>query len=216
MFKKILIGLAVLIVIFVGIVFTRPDTFHVERSATMPAPPAAIYPLINDFHRWSEWSPWDKLDPAMKKDYEGTSGVGAKYHWVGNDKVGEGRMTITDTQPSDKVVIQLEFMKPFEATNVTTFTLLPSAVGTQVRWAMDGPQNFMAKAFSLFMNMDQMIGKDFESGLSALSALSATEAQKLAAAADVAKKAAEAAAAAASPSPAPAVVPAPAKPAKKK
>ncbi len=203
MVKKILLGLVALIVVFLIVVATRPDTFHVERSAIVSAPAEAVFPLIADFHRWSDWSPWEKLDATMKKDFDGGPGVGGKYHWVGNDKVGEGRMTITDAHAPDKVVIKLDFIKPFEANNVTTFTMKPAGPGTQVTWAMDGAQNFMSKAFGLFMNMDQMIGKDFESGLSTLSSAAAGEAKKQAD-----EEAARNAAAAPSPSPAPAAVPA--------
>jgi uncharacterized protein YndB with AHSA1/START domain len=212
MLKKILIGLAVVIVLFLVVVATRPDTFHVERSGTVNAPPEAVFAVINDFHHWGEWSPWEKLDPAMKKDYEGGPGVGAKYHWAGNDKVGEGRMTITDAHAPDKVAIKLEFMKPWEATNATTFTLKPAGAGTSVTWAMDGNQNFMAKAFGLFMNMDSMIGKDFEQGLANLNAPAGAEAKKEA---DEAAAKAAAAAAAAQPSPSPAPVAPPPVPAKK-
>jgi uncharacterized protein YndB with AHSA1/START domain len=210
MLKKILIGLGVLIVLFVVIVATRPSVVHIERTATMSVPPEAVFPLINDFHNWAKWSPWDKRDPAMKKDYEGGPGQGAKYHWAGNDQVGEGRMTITESHPNDKIAIQLEFIKPMEGTNTSWFTLAPAGKGTKVVWAGDFNMNFMGKAFGMFMNMDEMVGKDFENGLAQLDAT---------AAADVKKQAEEAAAklAAAQPSPSPApAAPAPAVPAKKK
>jgi hypothetical protein len=207
MLKKVLIGLGVIIVLFLIFVATRPDTMHVERSGNMTAPPAAVFPLINDFHRWAEWSPWDKLDPSMKKDYEGGPGAGAKYHWAGNDKVGEGRMTITDSHANDKVAIKLEFMKPFEATNATTFTITPAGTGSKVVWAMDGNLNFMAKMFGIFMNMDESVGKDFEAGLAGLNTASSAEAKKQAE--EAAKAAAAAAAAAASPSPSPMPAPPP-------
>jgi hypothetical protein len=210
MLKKILIGLAVIIALFLIFVAMRPDTFHVERSANMSAPPEAVFPFVNDLHKWSEWAPWDKLDPNMKKDYEGGPGPGAKYHWVGNDKVGEGRMTITEAHAPNKVGIKLEFIKPWEATNATTITIMPAGVGSKVTWAMDGSQNFMAKMFGLFMNMDEMIGKDFEAGLATLGNLSAAEAKKQADEA-AAKAAAAAAAAAPSPSPTPAPAAPPAK-----
>src|SRR5262249_7146798 len=124
---------------------------------------------VNDFHAWPAWSPWEKLDPQMKKTFEGpASGVGAKYAWTGNDKVGEGRMTIEKSEKPSTVGIKLEFLKPFEATNATTFTFAPTAKGSKVTWAMDGENNFMAKAASLFMDMDKMIGGDFERGLTAM------------------------------------------------
>jgi hypothetical protein len=215
MLKKILIGLAVIIALFLIIVATRPDNVHVERSGNMTAPPEAVFPLINDFHHWAEWSPWDKLDPAMKRDFEGGPGMGAKYHWVGNDKVGEGRMTITESHPSDKVAIKLDFIKPFESNNTTTFAITPAASGSKVVWGMDMPQSFMAKMFGMFMNMDEMVGKDFETGLANLNTASQSEAKKQADEA-AAKAAAAAAAAAPSPSPTPAPVAPPAKGGKKK
>jgi uncharacterized protein YndB with AHSA1/START domain len=218
MLKKIAIGLGVLIVLFCVVVATRPDALHVERSAVINAPADVIFPILNDLRRWPEWSPWEKLDKNIKKEFEGPpSGVGAKYHWVGNEQVGEGRMTIVDVRPNEQVGIKLEFIKPFEAQNTVTFTLKPAPGGTQVTWAMDGKQNFMMKAFGLFMNMDQQIGKDFEEGLQNLKGLAEGAARK--AAEEAAKKAAELAASP-SPSPAPAAPPpappAPAKPAKKK
>ena len=213
MLKKILIGLGVLIVVLVVIVATRPNVVHIERSATMTAPPAAVFPMIDDFHHWAEWSPWDKRDPAMKKDYEGGPGQGAKYHWAGNDQVGEGRMTITESKPNEKIAIKLDFIKPMEGSNNTTFVLAPAGAGTKVTWAGDFNMNFMGKAFGLFMNMDEMVGKDFETGLAQLNTVASAEAKKQADEA-AAKAAAAAAAAQPSPSPAPAAPPAP--PAKKK
>jgi Polyketide cyclase / dehydrase and lipid transport len=181
MLKKILIAVAVVLAALVAVIATRPDTFRVQRSIAIAAPADVVFPYLNDFHRWGEFSPWDKLDPAMKRTYEGAQvGVGASYHWVGNDEVGEGRMTITESKPNEKVAIKLEFIKPFAATNLTDFTLLPAAEGVSLSWAMSGENNFMSKAFSLFMNMDSMIGKDFEAGLASLkkAAEAATAAQK--------------------------------------
>jgi uncharacterized protein YndB with AHSA1/START domain len=169
MARRILIGVAGLIVVLVLVIVTRPSTFHVERSTTIAAPPESPFALVNDFHAWPAWSPWDKLDPQMKTTYEGpAAGVGAKYAWTGNDKVGEGRMSIEKSEKPSQVVIKLEFIKPFEATNMTTFTFAPTETGTKVTWAMDGENNFMAKAASLFMDMDKMIGTDFEQGLQAM------------------------------------------------
>jgi uncharacterized protein YndB with AHSA1/START domain len=212
MLKKILIGLGVVIVLFVIIVATRPSVVHIERTATMTAPPAAVFPMVNDFHSWAQWSPWDKRDPAMKKDYEGGPGEGAKYHWAGNDQVGEGRMTITESKPNEKIAIKLDFIKPMEGSNTSLFTFTPAGAGTKVTWSGDFNMNFMGKAFGLFMNMDDMVGKDFESGLGQLNAVSAAEAKKQAD--EAAAKAAAAAAVQPSPTPAPAAPPAP--PAKRK
>ena len=168
MLRKILIGVAAVIVVFVVVVATRPAAFHIERSTSMAAPPDVVFAQVNDFHAWSAWSPWEKLDPQLKRSYEGaTSGVGAVYAWTGNDKVGEGRMTIEKSSPS-LVAIKLEFIKPFTATNAATFTLAPAPDGTKVTWAMDGNNGFMAKAASMFMDMDKMVGDDFERGLAAM------------------------------------------------
>jgi uncharacterized protein YndB with AHSA1/START domain len=194
MFKKILIGLVVLVGGFAAFVATRPSTFHVERSATIKAPPEVLFGQVADFHKWQDWSPWEKLDPTMKKTYSGpSSGEGAAYAWVGNDKVGEGDMTITSAQPNEKISIRLEFLKPWKAVNTATFTFKPAGDITTVTWAMDGEHNYVGKAFALFMNMDQMIGGDFDKGLAGLAMVSEAEAKK---------KAEEAAKAAAAPTPA--------------
>lgn len=160
-------GLALLLVLLL-IVGTRPDDFKIERSAEMKAPPAAVFSRINDFHNWKEWSPWEKLDPNMKRTYDGEPGKGAVYTWTGNDQVGEGRMTILESKPDEFVSIKLEFIKPFAATNRAIFTLVPSGEGTKVTWAMDGKNNLVAKAFHMIMDMDQLVGKDFEAGLASL------------------------------------------------
>jgi uncharacterized protein YndB with AHSA1/START domain len=173
MFTKILIGLAVVIIILVVVIATRPPGFKVERSATINAPPATVFGQVNDFHKWEAWSPWEKMDPAMKKTIEGPpSGTGAKYHWVGNDKVGEGQMEITDSKPAELVKIKLDFIKPMASTSDTLFTFTPEGSGTKVTWTMSGKNNFMAKAFSLVMNMDKMVGGDFEKGLAQMKAVS--------------------------------------------
>jgi len=179
MLKKIGIGLAVVLVALVGFIATRPSTFHIERSTKIAAQPEVVFGQINDLHKWQGWSPWEKLDPAMKKTHSGApSGTGAVYSWVGNKDVGEGRMTITDSRPSELVEIKLEFLKPFEATNKTTFSVKPGGDGSNVTWSMDGSNNFMSKAFGLFMDMDSMIGKDFEKGLAGMKQISEAEAKK--------------------------------------
>ena len=135
----------------------------------MAAPPAEVFAHVNDFHKWADWSPWEKLDPAMKKTFSGAaSGPGSVYEWTGNDQVGTGRMTLTDSTPSDLIRIKLEFLKPFEATNNTEFIFKPEGAGTKVTWNMAGNNNFMAKAAGLFMNMEKMVGGDFEKGLAQL------------------------------------------------
>jgi hypothetical protein len=168
------VALVVIVAAFLGFVATRPADFRIVRSRTLAAPPDVVHAHINDLHRWSGWSPWEKLDPAMKREFSGPdSGPGASYHWVGNKQVGEGRMTITDSRPPQSVTIRLEFIAPWTATNTTQFDLAPSGTGTQVTWTMTGSNNFMAKVFCVFMNMDKMVGGDFEKGLAGLDAITA-------------------------------------------
>jgi hypothetical protein len=158
---------------FAAFVARRPSAFRLARSRTMPASPDAVFAQINDFHRWPAWSPWEKLDPSMHREISGpASGPGATYYWKGNQKAGEGRMTITDSVPGRNVTIRLEFMKPWKAVNTTRFDLQPSGDGTAVTWEMTGHNNFMAKAFTLFMDMEKMVGPDFERGLAGLEAAS--------------------------------------------
>ncbi|MBK7975311.1 MAG: SRPBCC family protein [Deltaproteobacteria bacterium] len=177
MLKKIGLGLAAAVVLLVIVIATRPADFKVSRSRTLAAAPEVVFAWLDDFHRWHDWSPWEKLDPGMKREVGGApSGTGATYHWVGNDKVGEGRMTITDSQPPRTVTIRLEFLKPFAATNTTLFELAPSGTGTTVTWTMSGHNNFMAKAFSMLMDMDATVGPDFERGLANLDAATASAA----------------------------------------
>jgi hypothetical protein len=177
MIKKILlyglVVIALIVVVFCAVVAMQPATYHIERSATINAPAAVVFAQVNDFHKWDAWSPWAKLDPSMKQSFEGApSGPGAIYSWTGNDKVGEGKMTITDSRPAESVKIKLEFVKPFAATNATNFNFKPQGNQTEVTWTMDGNNNFMGKAFGLFMNMDKMVGADFEKGLAQMKAVS--------------------------------------------
>jgi uncharacterized protein YndB with AHSA1/START domain len=163
---KILIAIAVIIIIFLVIAALQPADFRVVRSATIAAPPAVVFEQVNNLRNWEAWSPWAKLDPNMKTRYEGaTAGSGASYAWVGNHEVGEGRMTITDSRPTDSVDIRLEFVKPFACTNAVEFTFKPEDDQTTVTWSMAGKKNFMAKAVHLVMNMDKMVGGMFEKGL---------------------------------------------------
>ena len=166
MLQIILIAFAVIVIVLVVIVALQPSDFRVARSATISAPPPAVFAQVNDFHKWEAWNPWGKIDPAMKQTYEGApAGVGAIYTWVGNKNVGEGRMTLTESRPSDLIRIKLEFFKPFAGTNIAEFTFKPAVNQTAVTWSMAGKNNFMAKAIHLFMNMDKMIGGQFETGL---------------------------------------------------
>lgn len=171
MLKKIAVGLVVLVVALAAFVATRPADFRISRSRTVAAPPDVVYPYISDFHQWPGWSPWEKLDPGMTREHSGSpAGTGASYHWAGNSQVGEGRMTITESRPNESVTIRLEFLEPFAATHTTRFDLAPSGAGTNVTWTMTGHNDFMAKAFGLFMDMDTMVGGDFEKGLANLDA----------------------------------------------
>ena len=169
MIKKILLGVVVVVVAVLAYAATKPDAFMVERSTTIKAPPEKIFALIDDFHNWSSWSPWDKLDPAMTRTHSGAaSGKGAVYEWTGNSKVGTGRMEITDSSPTSRVGIKLDFLKPFEAHNVAEFTVAPVGDSTKVTWTMRGPSPYMAKVMSVFASMDRMVGGDFETGLANL------------------------------------------------
>ena len=184
MLKKIGLGLVAVVVLFLIVVATRPGEFRYERSAAINAPPDAVFPLVNDFHNWNGWSPWDKLDPNLKRTYEGPAqGVGAMYGWTGNDDVGEGRMTITDAKANESIKIKLEFIRPFAAVNDTEFTFKPEGAGTKVSWVMSGKNNFMSKAFGLFVDVEEMIGKDFDKGLAQMKQLGEAEAARRAAAA---------------------------------
>lgn len=166
LFKKLLLVLVVVVVGFVGLVLMQPSDYSVTRSATMSAPAAATFEQVNDFHKWDAWSPWAKLDPAMKTTFDGPpAGVGSTYSWIGNGDVGEGKMTITESRPNEHVRIKLEFIKPFASTCDTVFTFKPDGDQTAVTWTMSGHNEFIGKAFCLFMNMDKMIGSDFEKGL---------------------------------------------------
>lgn len=169
MWKKILIGIAAVIVLFLIIVAMQPAQYRVSRTATISATPAVVFEHVNDLHKWDAWSPWAKLDPAMKTTFEGPqSGTGASYAWVGNSKVGAGKMSITDSKANELVRLKLEFIKPFASTAMTEFTFKPEGDKTSVTWSMSGDKNFMSKAFCLFMNMDKMVGGDFEKGLESL------------------------------------------------
>jgi hypothetical protein len=174
--KKVGIGLVACALVLGGVIATRPSTFHVERSVVIAAKADATAARVNDFHAWQSWSPYEKYDPSMARSYEGPNvGVGAVYSWKGNDKVGEGRMTIVESSAS-RVAIKLEFLRPFECTNDATFTFVPQADGTtKVTWSMDGENTFFGKAASLVFDMDEMVGGDFARGLAALKAEIETE-----------------------------------------
>lgn len=166
MIQIVITAVFVFAAILMAYVNSRPASFRIEREAEIDAPPEVVFGLINDFHQWAQWSPWDKLDPDMKKSYGGPeAGPGATYAWEGSGKAGQGRMTLLDSKPNESVTIQLEFVKPFKAINQTTFKLEPITYGTYVGWSMEGQNSFMGKAMSVFMSMDSLVGKDFEQGL---------------------------------------------------
>ena len=174
MLKNIALAIAVILGAVLALVALQPSTYKVTRSIQVSAPPATVHALINDFHKWDGWSPWAKLDPNMKTTFSGApAGTGAVYHWSSPmDNVGEGRMTITNSVPAARVDIKLEFIKPFSSVALTEFTIKPAASGSTVEWSMSGENDFMTKAFSLFMGgMDKMIGPDFEKGLAQLQTL---------------------------------------------
>lgn len=165
MFKFILLLFVIAVAVILAFAATRPDSFRVDRSTTIKAPPEKVFALINDFHQWGAWSPWEKIDADLKRDYSGAaSGVGAVYGWEGK-KTGNGRMEILESSPSSKIKIKLDFFKPFEAHNTAEFSVQAKGDKTEVNWAMHGPSNFMTKLMGVFMSMDKIVGKDFETGL---------------------------------------------------
>jgi len=169
MIKKIAIAVVVLLGALLIYAATQPDTFRIQRAATIKAPPERIFAVLNDFLRWESWSPWEKKDPAMKRTFSAvTSGKGAVYAWEGNRDVGQGRMEIAESVAPSKVAIKLDFVKPFEAHNIVEFTLEPKGDSTHVTWAMQGPMPYISKLITVFVNMDSMVGKDFEAGLANL------------------------------------------------
>jgi hypothetical protein len=169
MLKKILIGLVAIIAIFLIVAAMQPEDFRVTRTATIAAPAPVVFEQINNLQKWNAWSPWAKLDPNAKNTFDGPpAGVGAGFAWAGNNKVGEGKMTITVSQPNEVVLMKLEFFKPFAATNMTEFTFKPEGNQTTVTWSMFGKNNFMGKCMGLIMNCDKMVGGQFEQGFANL------------------------------------------------
>lgn len=157
---------------FVAVVALRPNTFRVVRSTVIGVPPGKVHPLVADFRAWEHWSPWAKIDPQMQVSYSGVpASVGSGYAWKGNRNVGEGRMTLTESEPPSRLRIRLEFIKPFAGVNDVVFTFRPSGPGTEVRWEMSGNYVFFTKAVALFVSMDRMIGGDFEKGLAQMKEL---------------------------------------------
>ena len=169
MLVKILLALVVIVGVLAVVVAMQPSDLRVARTATIAAPAPALFAQVNDFHKWPAWSPYEKLDPAMKRSYAGApAGTGAVYAWSGNSQAGEGRSTITESRPNELIRIKLEFVRPFAATSTAEFAFKPAGDRTDVTWTLVGTNNFMAKAVHLVMNMDRMIGGQFEEGLAAL------------------------------------------------
>ncbi|WP_137920213.1 SRPBCC family protein [Hydrogenophaga sp. 2FB] len=172
MIKTLALLIGAVIAVLLIYAATRPDAFHVERSTTIQAPPERLHPLINDLQRFNTWNPYNRKDPQMQGRYSGASaGPGAVYDFEGNKDVGKGRISVTATSAPSNVVMRLDMFEPFAGSNVVTFSLVPEGGATRVTWAMDGPSPFIARLIGVFMNMDQMIGRDFEAGLANLKAL---------------------------------------------
>ena len=159
MIKKALLVLVALVAIFVIVVALRPSEFRISRSIKITAPALSVFSHVNNLHSWEAWSPWVKLDPHAKNTFEGpVEGVGAALSWDGNDEVGVGKMTITESRPGEVVVFRLDFKKPFEATNTAEFSFVPDGEATVVTWSMFGTNNFISKAVGLFLDCDKMVG----------------------------------------------------------
>jgi uncharacterized protein YndB with AHSA1/START domain len=172
MFKIFAVSVIVLLAAVLIYAATRPNNFRVERATNISAPPEKIFPLINDFHRWEDWSPWEKVDPALRRTYSGAdSGKGAVYRWSGNKEIGEGRMEIVDASPPSRILLKLDFIKPFEAHNLVEFTLDDRGGSTRLTQAMYGPSPYISKLMGLFFSMDKMVGEKYEEGLAELKAL---------------------------------------------
>ncbi len=166
------LGLATVVTLLLLVAAFRKPDFVIERSATIDAPPAAIFPEVNDLHQWAAWSPFEKYDPKMIKTFSGPPvGIGTSYHWIGNAKAGEGRMTIIESRPSERIRMKLQFVKPFRCSNDVEFTFMPEANQTRVTWRMSGQNAFIPRVFGLLVNIDKMVGRDFERGLAYLKSI---------------------------------------------
>ena len=177
----ILGAIALVVVLFLIFVASRPSEFKVARSASISGPPEVVFAHVNDLHKWEEWSPWAKMDPNAKTTYEGpAAGVGAAFAWVGNAKVGQGSMTIIESRRPELVRFRLDFLKPFKGTNTAEFTFKAEGDKTLVTWSMEGKSNFVTKLFGLFMNCDKMIGCQFEKGLADMDAVLRSEGKQAA------------------------------------
>ena len=172
MIKTIALSIVVLLAALLIYAATKPDSFRIERRAAINAPPGKIFALINDFHQWESWSPWEKIDPALKRTYSGAaSGKGAVYEWNGNKDIGQGRMEIVESSPSSKIVLNLDFVTPFEAHNFVEFSLSAEGDSTTVTQAMYGPSPYISKLMTIFFSMEKMVGDKYEEGLDNLKKL---------------------------------------------
>jgi polyketide cyclase/dehydrase/lipid transport protein/type II secretion system GspH-like protein len=179
MLRKILVALLVIVVVLVAVIAMQPSDFHVARATAIAAPAPVVFAQVNDFHKWEAWNPWGKLDPAAKQTYEGApAGAGAIYAWRGNSQVGEGHMTMVESRPSDLIRIKLEFFKPMAGTSTAEFTFKPEGDQTAVTWTMTGTNGFVGKAMCLVVNMDRMIGGQFEKGLADMKAVAEASAKQ--------------------------------------
>ena len=178
MVKKIGLVIGAVVALLAIVIATRPAAYSISRSETAQAPPATVYAQVADFHRWRAWSPWERLDPNMQIAYAGADGApGATYAWKGNDSVGEGRMTLLEVKPAERIGIRLEFLKPFTSVATTRFDFAPQGAATRITWTMEGRNDFAGKAFAMVMNMDKMVGGDFERGLAQLKSVAEAEAR---------------------------------------
>jgi uncharacterized protein YndB with AHSA1/START domain len=166
MWKKFLLAVVIIVAVVSSLALTQPDTFRIERSIAIKAPPERVFSYLDDFHQWPAWSPWERFDPAMQRSYSGTArGKGAVYTWSGNADVGQGRMEIVGSEPPRTLDIQIDFVQPFESHNVVRFVLTPEAGGTLVTWSMSGSSPFLMKLVEVFTSVEDMAGPDFELGL---------------------------------------------------
>lgn len=172
MLKKILVAVVAILAVFAVVVSMQPSEFRIARATTISASPAELFARVNDLHAFQEWNPYAKKDPTMKQSWEGpAAGPEAVYRWSGNDEIGEGSMKILESRPNELVRLELAFIKPFQATNTVDFTFVPKGDETVVTWAMTGNNGFMAKAAGLILDMDAMVGTDFEKGLADMKSL---------------------------------------------
>lgn len=172
MIKQLALVVLVIVIVLSIVASRKPDSFRVERSTTIHATPEKVFGLINDFHNFGLWSPWEKLDPNLSRSITGApTGKGAVYEWSGNMKAGVGRMEILESTPSSRIVMKLNFIKPFESQSTAEYTLQPAGDSTKVTWAMHGPSPFVSKVMQVFVTMDGMLGPDFEKGLTQMKAV---------------------------------------------